>query len=192
MKNKRTLIALITLLLLALVVSSVAAQGRNRQGFDDDRDFCAEWGRRGGDVERCEEMMQQRAEMMQQRGEALQNRGERLMGRSQMMRRWMEDGRFGGGMMGASWWAELAEESGLTVTEIRERLAAGESIQDILTAAGLDADAIIESLVNQARERHALAVGAGRMTQEQADAMLETIRERLRGDAVWCSPRRCA
>jgi 3-hydroxyacyl-CoA dehydrogenase len=104
----------------------------------------------------------------------------------------MEDGRFGGGLMGASWWAELAEESGLTVTEIRERLAAGESIQDILTAAGLDAEAVIEALVNQARERHELAVQSGRLTQEQADAMLQTLRERLQGDAVWCSPRRCA
>jgi hypothetical protein len=46
--------------------------------------------------------------------------------------------------------------------------------------------------VNQARERHELAIQSGRLTQEQADAMLQTLRERLQGDAVWCSPRRCA
>lgn len=200
MKYKTMLMGLVTLLLLALVVSSVAAQGRDpRPRFDDDRDFCEQWGRRGGDVERCEELMQRRDEMLQNRAEGMQNRGERLSRRGEMLQnhgemlqRWLEDGRLGDGVMAGGWWAELAEQYGLDLLEVRERLAAGETVQDILAEAGVDMDAAIDALLAQAEERHALAVESGRLTQEQADAMLQTLRERLQSGAVWCSPRRCA
>lgn len=193
MKYKTMLMGLVTLLLLALVVSSVAAQGRDpRPRFDDDRDFCEQWGRRGGDVERCEELMQRRGERLRNRAETLQNRGEMMMRRGEMMQRWQEGGRLGGGVMAGGWWTELAEQSGLSLPEVRERLAAGETVQDILAEAGVDVDAAIDGLLAQAQERHELAVESGRMTQEQADAMLQTLRERLQSGAVWCSPRRCA
>ena len=192
MKNKTTLIALVTLLLLALVVSSVAAQGRGRPRFDDDSDFCDEVGRRGGDVERCEEMMQNRHDTMQQRAEVLQNRGERMTRRGEMMQHWLEEGRLGDGVMLGGWWVELAEQSGLTLPEVRERLAAGETLQDILTEAGIDVDTAIEELLEQAQLRFEQAVESGRMTQEHADAMLETLRERLESGNLWCSSRNCA
>lgn len=72
-----------------------------------------------------------------------------------------------------------AEQTGLTVDEIMDQLRAGTPLADILTANNVAVDAFIEAAVAQATERANAAVAEGRITQAQADRMLEQLRERL-------------
>lgn len=72
-----------------------------------------------------------------------------------------------------------AEQTGLTVQEIREQLRAGNSLATILTDNGVDVNAFIDLAVSQAEERLSQAVENGRLTQEEADARLAEFRANL-------------
>jgi|GEM_PF-3087189 uncharacterized protein (DUF433 family) len=72
-----------------------------------------------------------------------------------------------------------AQESGLNVMDIVQRLRGGESLADILTSAGVETSAFIETAVQSASERLAEQVASGRITQEQADEWLQNLEQRL-------------
>jgi uncharacterized protein (DUF433 family) len=74
---------------------------------------------------------------------------------------------------------QIAEETGLTVREIIPLLRDGATPAEILTDNGVDVDAFIDGLMVKAEERLATAVENGRLTQEQADERLDTIRTTL-------------
>jgi hypothetical protein len=72
-----------------------------------------------------------------------------------------------------------AEQTGLEPQAIMEQLRSGESLADVLTENNVDVTAFIDTAVEQATERLSRAVDNGRITQEQADEMAQTFRERL-------------
>jgi len=89
----------------------------------------------------------------------------------------------GGGRGGRDgMWAVLdlvVEQTGLTREEVRTQLQAGATVAEILTANDVDVAAFIDSAIALAETQTSEAVAAGRITQEQADARLAQLRERL-------------
>ncbi|OGO39982.1 MAG: hypothetical protein A2147_06905 [Chloroflexi bacterium RBG_16_57_8] len=73
--------------------------------------------------------------------------------------------------------ARVATVLGLPTTEITERLQAGETLAQI---AGDKAEAVLDAIIAPHADQITLRVKYGYLTQEQADAMLETMREQAR------------
>jgi polyhydroxyalkanoate synthesis regulator phasin len=74
---------------------------------------------------------------------------------------------------------EIAELFGLERDELRDLLRDGLSLADIATAQGVDVQAVIDTLVNATKEHLDEAVANGRLTQEEADAKLADLTERI-------------
>ncbi len=74
---------------------------------------------------------------------------------------------------------QIAEETGLTPRELLPQLRDGVTPAQILTDEGVDVDTFVSGLLVDTEERLANAVENGRLTQEQADERLETIRTTL-------------
>lgn len=68
--------------------------------------------------------------------------------------------------------ALLAEALGLTVDELEAALADGQSLSDLMTAAGMDADTLQTNVQAAYEAAVARAVADGVITQAQADAVL--------------------
>lgn len=90
-------------------------------------------------------------------------------------------GHFGGHMGG--WkggslgnWQSLAEQLGMTVDELHAELKAGKTIAELAEEKGVDLQA---TQVEAMKERIQQAIEDGRMTQEQADWMLEGLEQGL-------------
>ena len=75
--------------------------------------------------------------------------------------------------------ALAADQTGMKVQDIAQELRSGKSLADILTEHNVDVKAFIDSAVTQAQGRIDKAVSNGRITQNQADQMLQTFRDRL-------------
>lgn len=74
---------------------------------------------------------------------------------------------------------KIAEDTGLTAQELIPQLRDGASPAEILTENGVDVDAFVDALLVGTEERLADAVESGRLTQEQMDERLDTIRTTL-------------
>lgn len=104
-------------------------------------------------------------------------------------------GRHGRGMEG--WGTNLvsiaAEELGMDQADLVAELQAGRSIADVASEKGVDPQAIADAYLAQLGERLSQAVENGRITQDQADSMLEQAREhvtdQLNGTWEGCGPR---
>jgi len=72
-----------------------------------------------------------------------------------------------------------AEYLGLTREELRAELKAGKSLAQIAVAEGKTAAGLVDALLVKARERATKAVAAKRVTQQQAEALLERLEERI-------------
>ena len=83
----------------------------------------------------------------------------------------------------------VAEVLGLEADELRSQLADGATIADI---AGDDVDAVIDALVAEKTERIAQAVEDGRLTQEEADAKLAEVEDRVTDKVNGIRPERGA
>lgn len=66
----------------------------------------------------------------------------------------------------------IEEETGLERCEILEARTQGQSLDEIITQAGGDTDAVLNSVLDTLAERLAGAVERGRITQSQADQAL--------------------
>jgi hypothetical protein len=75
--------------------------------------------------------------------------------------------------------ALAAEQTGLQPREIAQELRSGQSLADVLTSHDVDVNTFIDAAVAQLEERLDSAVTNGRITQERADEMLQTFRDRL-------------
>lgn len=73
----------------------------------------------------------------------------------------------------------VADASGLTGQDIVTQWRAGSTLSAIATASGADPAAIVEAAVTSATERVNQAVTNGRMTQTQADLVLEGLAGRF-------------
>lgn len=74
---------------------------------------------------------------------------------------------------------QIAEETGLTARDIVPQLRDGATPAEILTDNGVDVDVFVDGLLVKAEERMATALENGRLTQEQADERLDTMRTTL-------------
>jgi hypothetical protein len=74
---------------------------------------------------------------------------------------------------------DIAELFGLEGDELRDLLRDGQSLADIATAQGVEVQTVIDTLVNATKEHLDEAVTNGRLTQEEADAKLAEITERI-------------
>ena len=72
-----------------------------------------------------------------------------------------------------------ADYLGLSVEELRERLADGRTLADIAEAEDKSVEGLEQAIVAEAREDLDEAVEAGRLTREQADEILERLREHV-------------
>ena len=69
----------------------------------------------------------------------------------------------------------LATRLGLSGDQLGAELRGGRSLADIAAAQGIDQATLLNSITDVARERLAAAVAAGRLTQQQADALLGVV-----------------
>lgn len=120
--------------------------------------------------------------LTQEQADAIQERQELGFGRGMMGRR----GGFGRGLMGSAMFsgtensliAMAAEQLDMTVDELVAALQDGETtIADLAAAQGVDPQAIVDAYIAGRQEFLAEAVADGRITQEQADLMLEHMEE---------------
>jgi hypothetical protein len=74
---------------------------------------------------------------------------------------------------------QIAEQTGLTMQEIIPQLRDGATPAEILSENGVDVNVFIDDIIIGIQERLTEAVENGRITQEQADERLESIRTTL-------------
>ena len=90
----------------------------------------------------------------------------------------------------------LLERLGLTAEQLYAERRAGKSLAQIAQAKGVDRAALITLLYDEHKARLAEVVKAGRLTQEQADAMLAVMKTRIEtevddttiGPPSWAGP----
>ncbi|MBN1135816.1 MAG: hypothetical protein JXM73_04480 [Anaerolineae bacterium] len=111
--------------------------------------------------------------------------GPGIMGRG-MMGRGMDRGllgrSLGRGMMGDSedsLIAVAADKLGMTIGELMTQLKDGRTIADLAQEKGVDLQIIVDALVASCQERLSQAVTDGKITQDQADRMLEKMRDMI-------------
>lgn len=73
----------------------------------------------------------------------------------------------------------IAEKLGMTVDELKAELKDGKTVAELAQAKGVELQVIVDALVASQAERLQQAVTNGRITQEQADQMLNAMKERL-------------
>jgi hypothetical protein len=73
----------------------------------------------------------------------------------------------------------VADLTGLSSEDVAERRAGGESVADIATSAGIEADEVVSTALETRRAALDDMVAAGTITREQADAMLDRMSDRL-------------
>ncbi len=100
-----------------------------------------------------------------------------------------------GGFVGrgdSSLLAVAVQELGMTVDDLVAQLQAGRSIADVAADEGVELQTIADAFVAQRADDLATAVEEGRITQNQADWMLEHMAEqvlgRLEGEAPLARP----
>lgn len=80
----------------------------------------------------------------------------------------------------------VAEQLGWTVADLQSELTAGQTLAEVATANGLDVTTLIEGLLAQRAEQMAWAVDNGRLTQEDVDSHMATMRTQL--ETMFTSP----
>jgi hypothetical protein len=74
----------------------------------------------------------------------------------------------------------VQEQTGLTAQELRQGLAQGKTLEQLITESGGDVEAVITAIVQASTERINQAVTEGKLTRERADEMLANLAENVR------------
>lgn len=74
---------------------------------------------------------------------------------------------------------EAAAAIGIDEADLREALDSGDTIADVAEANGVDADVVIDAMVEAKTERIAEKLSEGRITQEQADEKLADLEAKI-------------
>jgi hypothetical protein len=80
-------------------------------------------------------------------------------------------------------WLDLEAASsylGLSVEELHDELADGNSLADVARDASKSVDGLVQALVEMSEERIGDAIAAGRLSEEQAAELMEDLEERMR------------
>jgi len=72
-----------------------------------------------------------------------------------------------------------ADQTGMAPKDIMAQLRSGKSLADVLTEHNVDVNTFIDTAVSQTTNRINKAVSNGRLTQDQADQLIQTFRDRL-------------
>jgi len=122
--------------------------------------------------------------------------GPGMMGRG--MGRGMMGRGLGFGMMGdseISLLAVAADKLGMTVDELQTQLRDGKTVADLAKEKGVDLQTILDAFLAPRQEALSQAVADGKITQEQADQMLENMRDmiedHLNGEMPMLGPGGC-
>lgn len=75
--------------------------------------------------------------------------------------------------------AAVATALGLTPQQLQQQLTAGQSLAQLGAAKGLNLQQLHNAVMNQVRQQAAQAISNGRITQQQADQMLQQLDSRL-------------
>jgi hypothetical protein len=118
-------------------------------------------------------LTEEQAEMFKWRMEQVPGFGMRGMGKG--------FGGFDRGMLGPrdNLLSLTADELGVSLTDLLTELKDGKSIADVASERGVDVQSIADAYLAQLEENLAQAVEEGKITQNQADWMLEQARERV-------------
>jgi len=84
-----------------------------------------------------------------------------------------------GGMQGYSLVDATASATGLSTEDVLAELEAGKTFAEIAQAQGVSSEAIVDEFVAERAAALEQAVNDGRITQEQADAMIEEMTEHV-------------
>lgn len=86
--------------------------------------------------------------------------------------------------------AIIATTLGMTTTELLTELQAGKTVADVADEQNVALDDVVDAVVAPFEERMQTMVDSGRLTQEQADARIETMRENTteRMQLTWTPP----
>lgn len=118
-----------------------------------------------------------------------------------MMGRGMDRGMMGRGMMGRrivmgdpenSMVAVAADKLGMTVDELVAQLQDGKTVAELAKEKSVDLQTIVDAVMTVRQEKLSQAVADGKITQKQADLMLEKMRDMiedcLNGDMPMLGP----
>jgi hypothetical protein len=72
---------------------------------------------------------------------------------------------------------------GVTEAQLRTELAAGKSLAQVAKEHGKSADGLVDALIDAQKERLDAAVAAGRLTKDQEQTILSSLRQKI-GDVV--------
>jgi hypothetical protein len=89
------------------------------------------------------------------------------------------DGRPGARLLAHGLARQVAEATGLEMSDIVAQIRGGATVAEILTANDVDVTVFTSDVITSASERLAQAVENGRLTQERADEMIAQLTERL-------------
>lgn len=97
----------------------------------------------------------------------------------------------GGWAMGGPWSGgysvpgALAELTGFTAQEIQAKRADGKSFVQIAAEKGVTEQQLLDKVLAARKDALAASVKAGRITQAQADSMLQYMESRIKADLEW-------
>ena len=137
----------------------------------------------------------QDGKLTQEQADRMRERMEQAAGPGMMggFGRGMMGGRggIGHGMMGGSQTsliAVAADKLDMTVEELQAELEAGKTIADLAEEKDVDTQEIVDAFLAPKQEWLAQAVDDGRLTQEQADQMLDNMRTMVQGHIDGTTP----
>jgi hypothetical protein len=87
----------------------------------------------------------------------------------------------GGGLLAGAVLKTAATYLGMSVADLQAELKGGKTLAQVATSKSKTAAGLITALANDAKENLAAAVGAGWITQTQADAVLERVTDEITG-----------
>ncbi|MEI2616703.1 MAG: hypothetical protein V9F06_03545 [Thermomicrobiales bacterium] len=89
-------------------------------------------------------------------------------------------GRFGRGMFGhGDGMATIASTLGISTDDLKAELKSGSTLEQVITAHGSTVQTVVDALVAQTKTNLTQAVTNGKLTQEQADKILNELPSRL-------------
>ena len=86
----------------------------------------------------------------------------------------------GNGLLRSAWLSQLAEALNMSVDELKSEIQSGKTVAELAGEKGVNLDSLIKNLTQKTAERLNQAVAQGKITQQQADQRLSTLKNELK------------
>ncbi|MCL6478393.1 MAG: YckD family protein [Peptococcaceae bacterium] len=197
-KKRRFVGILVAALILALAVTGVALAMPNLQANPEKanlfQDFIAKFAANLGVdqdkvVEALEAAKKQMLDEAVQQGRMTQEQADKIAAAAKDNPGWFGSffGKKHGGKPGfkegGRFSDEMAEALGLTPEQLKSELQSGKKLQQIITDQGLTEEQFRQKMFELKKEAIAEKVSEGKLTQEQADKMIQRMEQRLSSPA---------